>query len=70
MNSTDTFHAASALAGRLLPGALLILPGFTLVGVAIGQMFNDPSNWTTVGLGMGAAVWGISLSLSARRTGK
>lgn len=71
MNRQDFPATLAALARRLLPGAILILPGFTFIGAAVGQMLGDPANWTTIGLGLGAAIWGISLSLTstARRSG-
>ncbi len=64
MSDQGMFTRLPAIARRLLPGALLILPGCTFIGVAVGQMVGDPSNWTTVGMGLGVALWGLSLSWS------
>lgn len=71
MNRQDFPATIAAIARRLLPGAILILPGCTFIGAAVGQMLGDPANWTTIGVGLGAAIWGISLSLTstARRSG-
>lgn len=65
MKAQDFPATLATLARRLLPGAILIVPGCTFIGAAVGQMLGDPANWTTIGLGLGAAIWGISLSCSA-----
>jgi len=43
MSDQRLFTRLPAIARRLLPGALLILPGCTFIGVAVGQMVGDPS---------------------------
>ena len=42
---------------------LLVIPGFTLMGIGIGLAQEAPAPWTLIGLGSGLAAWGLVLAL-------
>lgn len=67
MERRDLAFSIRDSAARLLPGAVLILPGCTFVGAGVGHLMGDPGPWTTVGLGLGASLWGLLLSIAPGR---
>lgn len=65
--STSRIENARRTAARLLPGLLLIFPGSFFAFTAIGGLLGDQGAWTTIGMGVGAILWGLSLTWSSPR---
>lgn len=42
---------------------LLVIPGFTFIGIGVGLSLEAPAPWTLIGLGAGLAVWGLVVAL-------
>lgn len=65
--STSRENPAVRIILRLLPGAVLIFPGCFFAFTAIGGIMGDQGAWTTIGMGIGATLWGLSVTWSRPR---